>query len=343
LRGGLVGCGFFAANHVAAWRELGVSMALCDTRSERAEALAATLGGAPVYSEAAAMLEREALDFIDIVTTVESHRPLVELAASAGLPMICQKPFALDIGDAEAMVAAAARARAPLMVHENFRWQRPMLEIAQNLRDGAVGRPHFARIAFRHGFDIYRNQPYLAAESRLALVDVGVHVLDLARHFMGEVTQLYCRTQRLNPAVRGEDAATLVLDHKSGATSVVDISFFSKLDPDPFPQTLVEIEGDAGTLRLQEGYRLVVTRGGRSAARSVEPAVPAFGERPWHVIQDSVKNIQAHWLECLAHRAEPSPSGADNLRTLDLVLAAYQSAERGQAVTIATRDGARSG
>lgn len=343
MRGGLIGCGFFAGNHVAAWHELGVSMALCDSRPERAQALAARVGGAPVYTDAAAMLAREGLDFVDIVTTVESHRPLVELAASAGIPMICQKPFALDIEDAEAMVAAAARARVPLMVHENFRWQWPMLEIAKELREGAVGRPHFARIAFRHGFDIYRTQPYLAAESRLALVDVGVHVLDLARHFMGEVTRLYCRTQRLNPAVRGEDAATMVLDHASGAVSVVAISFFSKLDPDPFPQTLVDIEGDAGTLRLQEGYKLVVTRGGRSDARSVEPAVPAFGERPWHVIQDSVRNIEAHWLECLKHGVQPSPSGADNLKTLDLVFAAYRSAEQAQAVSIATRDGAPTG
>jgi predicted dehydrogenase len=71
--------------------------------------------------------------------------------------------------------------------------------------------------------------------------------------------------------------------------------------------------------------------------------VPAFGERPWHVIQDSVKNIEAHWLECLKEGGEPSPSGADNLKTLDLVFAAYQSAERAQAVSIATRDGARPG
>lgn len=340
MRGGLIGCGFFAANHLAAWRELGVSMALCDSRPDRAQALAASVSGAAVYSDAAAMLDRERLDFVDIVTTVESHRSLVELAASAGVPMICQKPFALDIGDAEAMVAAATRARVPLMVHENFRWQRPMLEVARELRAGAVGRPHFARIAFRHGFDIYRNQPYLATERRLALVDVGVHVLDLARHFMGEVTRLYCRTQRLNPMVQGEDAATIVLDHASGATSVVDISFFSKLDPDPFPQTLVEIEGDAGTLRLLEGYKLAVTSGGRSTSRDVEPAVPSFGERPWHVIQDSVKNIEAHWLACLKDGGEPSPSGADNLKTLDLVFAAYQSAEQAQAVAIASRTGA---
>jgi predicted dehydrogenase len=151
---------------------------------------------------------------------------------------------------------------------------------------------------------------------------------------MGEATRVYCRTQRLNPGVAGEDAATIVLDHDSGAVTVVEISFFAKLDPDPFPQTLVRIEGDAGTLDLAEGYRLTTVCGGRSDARSVEPPVPAWGERPWHGIQSSVYNIQAHWLDCLATGAEPRPSGADNLRTLDLVFKAYESAESGRAVPV---------
>ena len=339
MQAGLVGCGFFARNHAAAWRDLGVDLVLCDHVHERAERLAAEVGAKRWYTDAAAMLAAERLDFIDIATTVESHRPLVELCAGAGLPMICQKPFALDLADGRAMVEAARKAGVGLLVHENFRWQTPMLEVARDLTDGAVGTPNFARISFRHGFDIYANQPYLATEPRLALVDVGVHVLDLARFFMGEVTRLYCRTQRLNPRVVGEDAATLVLDHASGAVSVVEISFFVQLDPDPFPQTLVRIEGDGGTLDLGPGYRLGTTRDGRTSVRSVDPPVPAWGERPWHVIQDSVLNIERHWLDCLAGRATPAPSGADNLRTLELVFAAYESAASGQAVAIPSPGG----
>ena len=57
-------------------------------------------------------------------------------------------------------------------------------------------------------------------------------------------------------------------------------------------------------------------------------------ERPWHGIQSSVRNIQAHWLDCLATGAEPHPSGADNLRTLDLAFKAYESAESGRAVPV---------
>jgi len=202
------------------------------------------------------------------------------------------------------------------------------------LDSSVIGRPHFARLSFRHGFDIYAKQPYLATEKRLALVDVGVHLLDLVRFLMGEVTRLYCRTQRINPRVAGEDAATLLLDHRDGAVSVVDTCFTSKLDPDPFPQTLLLIEGEHGTLTLDAGYRLTLAgpRGRRDF--DVEPAVPVWGEKPWHAIQASVRATQAHWVDCLRGDAEPQPSGADNLRTLDLVFKAYESARSGQAIAI---------
>jgi len=219
-------------------------------------------------------------------------------------------------------------------VHENFRWQAPMLAVRRVLDERVIGHPSFARISFRHGFDIYANQPYLATETRLALVDVGVHVLDLARFFLGEVTRLYCRNRRLNPRVAGEDCSTLLLDHASGAVSVVDIGFYSKLDPDPFPQTLVHIEGDRGTLTLDTGYRLTLISPNGRKVSDVEPAVPRWREKPWHVVQDSVRNTQAHWIDCLRGGAEPKPSGADNLRTLDLVFKAYDSAASGHAIAI---------
>jgi predicted dehydrogenase len=66
----------------------------------------------------------------------------------------------------------------------------------------------------------------------------------------------------------------------------------------------------------------------------VEPPVPAWGEKPWHVVQDSVINFQRHVLDVLSGRAAPQPSGADNLRTLGLCLAAYDSAETGRRVLL---------
>ena len=336
LRGVLVGCGFFAANHLHAWADLdGVEIAaVCDRDRGKAEAAAARFGVARAYDDAEQMLRTEKPDFVDIVTPASSHRELVELAAAQGVPAICQKPFAPDMADARAMVEACARAGVPLMVHENFRWQSPLIAVREAMGRGAIGNPTYARIQFRHAYDIYTNQPYLLTEKRLAIMDLGIHLLDLARFFLGEATRLYCRTQRINPRVAGEDSVAIVLDHAGGAVSLVDFSFATRLEPDPFPQTLVRIEGDKGTIELDQGYRLSVSAPGHRETSEVEPAVPRWGAKPWHVIQESVVNIQRHWIDCLRTGREPATSGRDNLRTLDLVFKAYESAETGRALAV---------
>jgi predicted dehydrogenase len=329
-RGALIGCGFFARNHMNGWVGLDGAkiVAVCDRDSAKARAMAEDFKVPAAYGDAAEMLAREEIDFVDVATTVPSHRPLVELAARHGKAIICQKPFAESMMDAEAMVAAAEKAGVPLAVHENFRWQRPFVEIAHRIAAGRIGKPTFARFSFRHGYDNYRNQPYLAEIERFTIMDVGLHLFDLARHLIGEVSTLSCRTQRLNPIVKGEDSFAAMLGHEHGATSIVDCSFFSKIEPEPFPQTLAWIEGMEGTLELTAGYKLIEHRQGTLTSADVEPAVPAWAGRPWHAIQDSVVSFERHFVDVLNGKSPPLPSGAHNLKTLALALAAYEAAER---------------
>jgi len=333
LRVGVIGCGYFGRLQLAAWEALeGVEVAaVCDLDPERARH-----PGAACYTDApsmlAGMMAGEPLDFVDIATRVDSHRPLVELAAEYRLPVICQKPFAENQGDGGAMVAACAEAGVALMVHENFRWQAPMRALHQAIRAGAIGTPSYARISFRHAHDIYANQPYLRDEPHLALIDVGTHALDLARFFMGEAVRVHARGQRINPTIGGDDVVDVVLDHANGGVSLVDISFSTQLDPDPFPQTLVRIEGSSGTLELMRDYVQRLSRPGHHEERSVAPPAPRFAPRPRHVIGDSVLAIQRHWLAALGAGSEPETSGADNLKTLDLVFRACRSATSGVAL-----------
>lgn len=337
MRGCLIGCGFFARNHMNAWAGLpgaGI-VAVCDTDRARAEAMAKDFGVAAVHTDAAEMLAAHRPDFVDIATTPPSHRALVELAAPLVRLVICQKPIADARADAAAMVAAAEAAGSHLIVHENFRWQRGFVRLRELIADGAIGTPVFARFSFRHRFDVYAGQPYLATVERLALMDVGIHLYDLARLFMGEVVSLTCETHRRNPAVAGEDAFTTLLRHEGGAVSVVDASFDTHQAPEPFPQTLAVIEGARGSLHLTEDYRLIRHDADGRHVEDVEPAVPAWGERPWHAVQDSVAAFQAHVLDVLAGRATPQPSGADNLHTLDLALASYASAVSGLRIDMA--------
>ena len=307
-------------------------MAVCDLDRAKAAAAAETFGVPGVYDDVEAMLAAERPDFADIVTTAPSHRGLVEICARHGVAAIVQKPLAPDWADAKGLVAAMAQARLPLMVHENFRFQAPLIGAADVLRSGAIGRPVWGRFSWRSGFDVYAGQPYLAEVERFILLDLGIHVLDVARALMGEVEQVFCRTQSVKPGIRGEDMASVMLGHTSGATSIVDITYASRQSPDPFPQTLVHLEGSAGSIRLEDRYRMVVTTPAGTETHHVPPAPSAWGTEPWLLTQDSVVRTQAHWLDSLDAGTEPATSGRDNLLTFALVEACYLSAATGAPV-----------
>lgn len=334
LRGGIIGAGFFASNHLHGWQMADGAeiVALCDTDEGRLATVGDAFGISARYGDAAEMLDREDLDFVDIITTVPSHRPLVELSIGHDVHVICQKPFAEKLDDARAMVQVAEAAGKTLMVHENFRWQSPIRTVIDTLRAGEIGVPFFCRAAFRSGYDVFSGQPYLAEGKRFIIEDLGIHVLDIVRALMGDVTRVAAHTNRINPSIKGEDVATILLSHDSGMASVVDCSYATKRTPETFPETLLEIDGDKGSIYLKAGYQLEIHKGGAVEKRDVAPPVLDWAERPWHNIQESVFTIQTHFLDCLKNGTAPETSGADNLKTLALVEAAYRAADEGSVV-----------
>jgi predicted dehydrogenase len=307
-----------------AWRDLasegGQIVGVCDLDGGRAQAMAAEFGAQP-FTDPAAMLEALSPDFVDIATTPPSHRPLVELCAPRTRLVICQKPIADTHADAQTMVRACEDAGTPF------------LRMRELVEGGAIGTPRFLHLSFRHRWDVYAGQPYLAQVPRLAIMDMGVHLFDLLRLFLGEAEAITCELQRRNPQVAGEDGFTALTRHPHGAVGVTDCSFHTLRRPEPFPQTFARLEGDDGTLELLEDYRLLVHDASGRREEDTEPPVPSWGEKPWHVVQDSVRNLQRHALQILRGEAAPQPSGADNLRTLELCLAAYESAATGRRVT----------
>jgi D-apiose dehydrogenase len=332
---GMVGCGFFAQNHLNSWRDLrnaGANLvAVCDVDAGKAKAAADKFGVPHWYTDAATMFHEQKLGLIDIATRMETHLALVTIAIDQGIPTIVQKPFAPVLAECIKMTEHARKAGIFLAVHENFRFQVPMREALKVVRSGAIGTPTWARISFRTGYDIYAGQPYLMREERFAIIDVGVHVLDIARVFLGEIEHVSAELQRRNPMVRGEDTATMLVKHKSGAVSVVEVTYESRRLPDAFPETIVELEGPAGALALKAGATMELTTSGAMHATNVDAPVLPWAERPWHVVQESVYATCAHMLAAVREGRQAETSAADNLKTFAAAEAAYAAAASGRA------------
>lgn len=328
LRGAVIGCGFFAVNHLHGWRDATGAeiVAICDRSAERLNIVGEQFGITARYTDADDMLRSEKPDFVDIATTAPSHRTLAELSAKHCCAVICQKPIAPSLDDAKAIVSACANARVPLMVHENFRWQSAIQKVRAILKAGEIGKVFWGRVSFRSAYDVFSGQPYLAEGQRFIVEDLGIHALDVARFLFGDVHNVSARVTRVNPAIKGEDVATILLDHGDGVTSVVDCSYATQTEQELFPQTLLEIDGVCGTLRLAANYQLTVTAGGLTRKQDLSPPLLPWASRPWHSIQESVALIEQHWVDCLRMGTEPQTSGLDNLKTFALVEAVYQSA-----------------
>lgn len=333
IRVAIFGCGFWSRFQLAAWHELpGVEVvALYNRTRGRAAALAAAFGIAAVYDDAEALLDAETLDAVDIITDVETHGQFVRLAAARGLTAICQKPLAPTLEEAEALLAVCRAASTRLIIHENWRWQTPLRELKHQLDGGTIGTPFRACLQFNSSFPVFANQPFLAELEQFILTDVGSHVLDVARFLFGNAQRLYCQTARVNPAIRGEDVATVILQ-QGGVTTTCELSYASRLEHERFPETYALIEGTEGSLELGPDYWIRRTTAEGTFARRVPPPRYTWADPAYDLVHSSIVPCHADILRDLQGGRPAETYGEDNINTVRLVFAAYESARTGQSV-----------
>jgi len=329
----IFGAGFWARCQLAAWREVGgvECVAIYNRSRAKAEAFARDLGVPAVYDDAEKLLREVKPDFVDNITEIGGHKPLSLLCAKHRIPCICQKPMAASLKDARAMVAAFAKAKTPFFVHENWRWQTPMRALIDTLRSGVIGTPFRARFTMISGFDVWANQPALRELPQFILTDLGTHILDTARACFGEARSLYCQLHRtLAPDVKGDNVATLLLSMGEAKTSVVIELGYAKtpLERESFPQTLAFVEGPLGSIEVTGDYWLRVTTKKGTQSRRHAPPRYAWADPRYDISQSSMVPCHRDLLAALRGETPGETTGADNLKTLELVFGAYESARR---------------
>jgi predicted dehydrogenase len=323
IRVALAGAGWVSEHHLQAWatqRDRAQVVASADPRLDAAEARAGQFGVPHVFSSAEALLAAVPVDAIDIAAPREFHAPLCRLAARHGLAILCQKPLAPTLQEAEALVAELRNTR--LMVHENWRF-RPHYRTAREwLRAGEIGEVRSALMMLRTSgllpdetgaLPALVRQPMLATLDRMLVMEVLIHHIDTLRFLLGPLTLLSAELERNCPAIRGEDWAELRLRAANGAEVTVGGDFTASAAPAAQMDEL-HIAGTAGTILLEADQ---LTLQGRTQQNIKLDLAANYSA--------SYRAAIAHFLDRLQDGREFETGARDNLETLRIVEAAYIS------------------
>ena len=321
IRIGLAGAGWVSEHHLDAWatlRERARVVAIADPRLDAAEARAARYDIPRVYSSAEDMLAEVQLEALDIAAPREQHVPLCRLAAQRGLAILCQKPLAPTLQEAEALVAELGQIR--LMVHENWRFRPHYRLIRSWLQQGRIGDVRTVLLTlFTSGLLPDANgqrpalvrQPSLASLERMLLMEVLIHHIDVLRFLLGPLTLEAARLGKSCDAIRGEDRAALLLSGAQGATLCLLGDFMAHGYP-PEQMDHLEIFGTEGAIRLR-GSQIVVS------GHSEKTVTLDLAEN----YRASYRGALTHFVDRLLDGGEFETNPADNLETLRIVEAAY--------------------
>jgi len=334
LRFAILGTGFWSQFQLGAWQELeGVEcVGLYNRTLSKAEDLGKRFNVEHVYDDAESLLKSHKLDFIDIITDVDTHEKFVELGARHGVDVICQKPMAPNWESAKNMVDVCRKAGVKYYVHENYRWQPQIRRIKEILDAGAIGKPFRARTWWNTAFPVFETQPFLAELEQFALTDQGSHQFDVIRFLFGNATSIYTRKQTVNPSIKGEDVATSLIAMQNGMVVSQEISFSSPLEVEVFPQTLMVIEGDKGSVRLDADFLISLTTA--EGTKKEKVSMKKFEWQTDRLIPEppSIVDINKDILDDMTGKGKAENTGDDNLETMRMVWAAYESARLNKVV-----------
>lgn len=337
VRIGLAGCGWISRYQIEGWRRVPGAqvVAVCDPDASRAESLAAGYEIEWVGRDGVRMMEDCDLDVLDIATPPESHKPLAMAAMQRGVHVLCQKPAALSLSDAQEMVDFAAERGVALYINEMLRFCPWFMTTFERLRSGAIGRPVFARLFSRTAGFLevgperrvsYAFREFLKASDRGLLLEETIHFLDVMRYLFGEPRTICAVTEKVSPVLRGEDVVTVVMRY-SGMTALIEDSW-SAHGPN---RSGMEVEGSRGAMFLSHSRVLELHSASTGAVEEQwDFSGSSWDEQRPHVFAALFKEF----LETVDGTRDRTAQARDNLKTLRLVLAAYQSAEEGREVTL---------
>lgn len=334
LRVACVGAGYFSQFHYDSWSRMDrISLVgSCDQNLEKAQAT-----GLPAFNDLDQMLNDTNPDLLDVIVPPVAHAETLATALAAGIKtIICQKPFCMDLAEAERITALAESLGARIIVHENFRFQPWYRAIKAAIDDGAIGT--LQQVTFRlrpgdgQGPGAYLDrQPYFQQMERFLIHETGVHYIDTFRYLLGEPTAVYADLRKMNPAISGEDAGYVVFDHPNGARALLDGNRHLDHAADNLRCTMGEglIEGTEGALTLTGDGAVHLRK------HSTMTMAPVLGANAWNGFGgDCVHHLQSHVICGILDGTEFENEARDYLQVIRIEEAIYASANKARKLKV---------
>jgi predicted dehydrogenase len=322
---GVVGGGFVARVHLAAWRRIGVArLSVYDVHPERARACAESSGAEPMGSLADLIA---AVDVVDVCTPTDDHRATVEAAAAAGRDVICEKPIARSLADALALADACRRAGVHLLVAHVVRYFPEYAAAQAAVAAGRIGRPAVLRLRRESSRPARAATSWIFDEARSGglILDLMVHDFDFARWIAGDVKSVMARRVR-DASGSDVDYAVAILRHASGALSHVTGAWSY---PPPVFRTGFELAGDAGLIEYESVDQQPVIRylpAGEAEEALGLPASP--------IADDPFVLELSDFVRALTTGAPARVTVDDGIAALRIGLAAIESSRLGRPVAV---------
>ncbi len=329
---GIIGCGVIADFHANAIAELAGEARLvgvCDVMFDAAEKFAGRHGTVAFKTEDE-LLACPDVAAVCICTPSGYHAASVIKAAAAGKHIVCEKPLAINASQLAQVESCCRAAGITVSVISQNRYAKSIKKVKRAVDEGLLGKIVCADIYMKY----HRSQEYYDSGSwrgtkRIdgggALMNQGIHGVDLLLYLAGEVKSVYALSKTLVRSIEVEDTLSAVVEYKSGATGIIQAT--TSVYPG-YPRRL-ELNGDKGTVILDETS---IVRWDLETAANEEDVIllPAFtsgASTPTAISNDGHVQQIADFIACIKTGAQPLSGLADGKKAVEVILAIYRSAQ----------------
>jgi predicted dehydrogenase len=334
---GVIGAGLFGVNHVLVYSRLpGVELvAVCDQNEARAREVAERYGARTYYTDYAQLLAEPDISAVSIATPDFAHSEIALAAAQAGKHILCEKPLATTVEEAQSIVDAAKRAGVKLMVDFHNRANPPFVAARDSVRDGAIGTPSYAYARLSNTTFVPLEMLSWADRSS-ALFFLGSHAVDIMCFILDDTVARVHAVSRSGIlkglGVDAPDFHVAIAEFKRGAVVTFENAWILPRSQPMVYDFKVELLGSEGALYVDSSHHgaFELHSGGKLSYGDVLGGTPTSDLRVGGFVLEAI----SRFVDAVLHDRPVLATGEDGVEATRIVDAIKRSAETGQPIDL---------